>query len=195
MSGKKKKKYIRTQNSAAQRNARSTDNRKADANHAGTAKTVTNNAVLTKTDTKKPVAASRKPSPKKNAPSRKAAPPSPLFDKSNLMEVFARVFLLTMVFIFPIAIGPEKYGNITHYKNSVFYVLAALALCSVIVAMIVKVITTPADQFSVALPKFNLPDMQAVLGLGQLARLDEMNEKRRQIAIEYLEQIKKNLII
>ena len=37
--------------------------------------------------------------------------------------------------------------------------------------------------------KFNLPDMQAVLGLGQLARLDEMNEKRRQIAIRYREKL------
>jgi len=37
--------------------------------------------------------------------------------------------------------------------------------------------------------KFNLPDMQAVLGLGQLARLDAMNEKRRQIAMRYREKI------
>ena len=29
--------------------------------------------------------------------------------------------------------------------------------------------------------KFNLPDMQAVLGIGQLARLEEMNSKRRAI--------------
>lgn len=37
--------------------------------------------------------------------------------------------------------------------------------------------------------KFNLPDMQAVLGLGQLARLDVMNEKRRQIAMRYREKL------
>ena len=37
--------------------------------------------------------------------------------------------------------------------------------------------------------KFNLPDMQAVLGLGQLARLDEMNEKRRRIAMRYREKL------
>ena len=37
--------------------------------------------------------------------------------------------------------------------------------------------------------KFNLPDMQAVLGLGQLARLDDMNEKRRQIAMRYREKL------
>ena len=37
--------------------------------------------------------------------------------------------------------------------------------------------------------KFNLPDMQAVLGLGQLARLDAMNEKRRQIAMRYREKL------
>ena len=37
--------------------------------------------------------------------------------------------------------------------------------------------------------KFNLPDMQAVLGLGQLSRLDAMNEKRRQIAMRYREKL------
>ena len=37
--------------------------------------------------------------------------------------------------------------------------------------------------------KFNLPDMQAVLGLGQLARLDEMNGKRRQLAMRYREKL------
>ena len=37
--------------------------------------------------------------------------------------------------------------------------------------------------------KFNLPDMQAVLGLGQLARLDAMNEKRRRIAMRYREKL------
>lgn len=38
--------------------------------------------------------------------------------------------------------------------------------------------------------KFNLPDMQAVLGLGQLARVDAMNEKRRQLAMRYRELLK-----
>ena len=37
--------------------------------------------------------------------------------------------------------------------------------------------------------KFNLPDMQAVLGIGQLARLEEMNEKRRQLAMRYREKL------
>ena len=99
---------------------------------------------------------------------KKALPPSPLFDRNNLMEIFARVFLLAMVFLFPLAMGPEKYANITHYKNSVFYVLAALGLCSVIVAMIVRVLSTPSDQFSVELPKFNLPDMAVLLYWGFL---------------------------
>ncbi len=35
--------------------------------------------------------------------------------------------------------------------------------------------------------KFNLPDMQAVLGLGQLARLEEMNRKRAAFAARYRE--------
>ena len=37
--------------------------------------------------------------------------------------------------------------------------------------------------------KFNLPDMQAVLGIGQLARVDGMNEKRRQLAMRYREKL------
>ena len=46
--------------------------------------------------------------------------------------------------------------------------LAALGLCSVIVAMIVKVITTPSDDFRVELPKFNLPDVAVLLYWGFL---------------------------
>ena len=37
--------------------------------------------------------------------------------------------------------------------------------------------------------KFNLPDMQAVLGIGQLARVDEMNRKRGEIMAAYLEKL------
>ena len=37
--------------------------------------------------------------------------------------------------------------------------------------------------------KFNLPDMQAVLGLGQIARLDAMNESRRRLAMRYREKL------
>ena len=92
----------------------------------------------------------------------------PLFDKNNLMELFARVFLLSMVFIFPLAMGTEKYANITHFKNSVFYVLTGIGLCSVIVAMIVKVLTTPSDKFSVEMPKFNLPDYAVLIYWGFL---------------------------
>ena len=102
------------------------------------------------------------------AAKKKAVPPSPLFDTDNLFELITRVFLLAMVFLFPLAMGPEKYGNITHFKNTVFYVLAALGLCSVIVAMIVRVISTPSDKFSVELPQFNLPDMAVLLYWGFL---------------------------
>lgn len=116
-----------------------------------------------------PTVTDSKPDLKENAATRKKpAQPSPLFDRNNLMELFTRVFLLSMVFVFPLAMGPEKYGNITHYKNSVFYVLAALGLCSVIVAMIVKVLSTPSDRFSVELPSFNLPDMAVLLYWGFL---------------------------
>lgn len=37
--------------------------------------------------------------------------------------------------------------------------------------------------------KYNLPDMNAVLGLGQLARLKELNAKRQAIAEMYLQQL------
>lgn len=127
-----------------------------------------------KPDTQKNIE-SIQPSKQKNSPAslkatrtKKAPPPSPLFDKTNLMEVFARIFLLAMVFLFPLAMGSEKYGNITHYKNSVFYVLTALALCSIIVAMIVRVVSTPADKFKMELPQFNLPDMAVLLYWGFL---------------------------
>ena len=117
---------------------------------------------------KNTIAAKKAPAPPTKKQSVKTPPPSPLFDRNNLMELFARVFLLSMAFIFPLAMGPEKYGNITHYKNSVFYVLAALGLCSVIISMIIKVISTPEDKFSVALPKFNLPDVAVLLYWGFL---------------------------
>lgn len=103
-------------------------------------------------------------SAKKKAP----APSSPLFDNNNLMEIFARVFLIAMVFIFPLAMGPEKYANITHFKNSVFYVIAALTFCSIIVTMIVKVLSTPSDKFQVEMPKFNLPDIAVLCYWGFL---------------------------
>jgi UDP-4-amino-4-deoxy-L-arabinose-oxoglutarate aminotransferase len=37
--------------------------------------------------------------------------------------------------------------------------------------------------------KYNLPDMNAVLGLGQLARLQEMNQRRAELSAQYLEQL------
>lgn len=46
-----------------------------------------------------------------------------------------------------------------------------------------------APQAEVITPgyKYNLPDMNAVLGIGQLARLDEMNNRRTQLAQTYLQ--------
>ena len=157
MSGKKKKKYIRTQNGAA---VKYSHEEKAEPKAAS----------LAKEKSASPQTANVKKAPTHPTASktRKTPPPSPLFDKNNLMETFARVFLLAMVFVFPLAMGPQKYANITHYKNSVFYVLAALGLCSVIVAMIMKVISTPADRFKVELPKFNLPDIAVLLYWGFL---------------------------
>ncbi|WP_455207483.1 aminotransferase class I/II-fold pyridoxal phosphate-dependent enzyme [Kaarinaea lacus] len=37
--------------------------------------------------------------------------------------------------------------------------------------------------------KYNLPDMNAVLGIGQLARLEAMNKRRADLAAQYLEQL------
>ena len=154
MSGKKQKKYIANrQKSANSKKTQPTaaksgmDSRRANPVSAG------ENIIRQKSSGKKtdnPVAS------------------RPLFDKNNLMELFARVFLLSMVFIFPLAMGTEKYANITHFKNSVFYVLTGIGLCSVIVAMIVKVLTTPSDKFSVEMPKFNLPDYAVLIYWGFL---------------------------
>ncbi len=156
MSGKKKKKYLQTQNGAA---AKKNNPQKTEPN----AGSVAQKSAHGKTENVK------KFPTLSNAPkSRKSPPPSPLFDKTNPMELLTRVFLLSMVFVFPLAIGPQKYGNITHYKNSVFYVLAALGLCSVIVAMIIKVISTPTERFKVELPKFNVPDYAVLIYWGFL---------------------------
>ncbi len=38
--------------------------------------------------------------------------------------------------------------------------------------------------------KYNLPDMNAVLGIGQLARLDELNRKRAELAMLYLDLLR-----
>lgn len=38
--------------------------------------------------------------------------------------------------------------------------------------------------------KYNLPDMNAVLGIGQLARLDELNRKRSEMAMLYLDLLR-----
>ncbi len=160
MSGKKKKKYIGTQNKKASQGKQAAASKKINSGSAS--------AALGKNEPTKTASTVQPQSKQKIPHSKQSPPPSPLFDTNNLMELFARVFLLSMVLIFPLAIGPEKYGNITHYKNSVFYVLAALGLCSVIIAMIVKVISTPSDKFSISSPKFNLPDIAVLFYWGFL---------------------------
>ena len=42
--------------------------------------------------------------------------------------------------------------------------------------------------------KYNLPDMNAVLGIGQLARLQELNDRRAVIAQAYLELLKDSIL-
>lgn len=153
MSGKKQKKYIANRQKSANSQKKSPSPVKSERSDTTVYATV---PYQPRTDRNK------------STSSKKSLPSSPLFDKDNLMEIFARVFLLAIVFIFPLAMGAKKYGDITHYKNSVFYVLAALGLSSVIVAMIVKVISTPADKFKVELPKFNLSDYAVLLYWGFL---------------------------
>ncbi len=153
MSGKKKKTYRINQPAGKGKNAGASRN----ANSKNTERSLS----LSGTAARPKAAAQSKMS-------KKAAPPSPLFDKNNVLELLTRVFLIAMAIIFPLAMGEEKYGSITHFKNSAFYVIAALGLCSVIVAMIVKVISTPADQFGVEMPQFNLPDIAVLCYWGFL---------------------------
>lgn len=80
---------------------------------------------------------------KKPSKGRKASAP-PLFDTSNIFELLARLFLIAMAIVFPLAIGSEKYANITHFKNMTYYLIAAAAFCAIIIAMIRKVVKTPS---------------------------------------------------
>ena len=151
MSGKKKKNRSRTQQPSEKGLYRMQDNR------------------VEKSSAQNAHRKAKRPPVKELPPVRnRTVPKTPLFDKNNVMEILARLFLLSMVFVFPLAMGEQKYGNITHFKNSVFYVLAALGLCSVIVAMIVKVISTPADRFRVDFPKLSIPDIAVLCYCGCL---------------------------
>lgn len=92
---------------------------------------------------------------------KKQQPDSPLFDKDNPYEIFTRIFLIAMAVLFPLVMGEEKYGNITHFKNMAFYVIAALAFSALIVTLIVKILGIPADQFGVKniFSSFNAADI------------------------------------
>lgn len=84
----------------------------------------------------------------KPAPSKKKKESIwPHFGKDNLYEVFARIFLFAMAIVFPLAMGEEKYSNITNFKNTAYYVIAAAAFTALIVTLIVRVMKIPADQF------------------------------------------------
>ncbi|MDD6395806.1 MAG: O-antigen ligase family protein [Firmicutes bacterium] len=85
-----------------------------------------------------------------SAASKKRSPPhSPLFDSNNLCEIFARIFLIAMAIVFPLAIGSQKYGNITNFKNTTYYMIAALSFSALIITLIIKILKIPAEQFRV----------------------------------------------
>ncbi len=108
----------------------------------------------------------RKPSA---AARKKTSPPvSPLFDKDNVLEIVTRLFLIAMAVSFPLAMGQEKYGNITHFKNMTFYLIAAAAFCTIIIIMITKVIKTPAYDFTVEMPQLGAVDIAVLVYWGFL---------------------------
>ena len=102
--------------------------------------------------------------------SKRKTPPSPLFDKTNVMELFARIFLIAMSVVFPLAIGAEKYANITHFKNMAFYLIAAAAFCAIIITMIVKVtsLSSYESPFNGNVQKLNAVDIAVLLYWGFL---------------------------
>lgn len=119
------------------------------------AKRAASAAKASSTDSK-PVA----PPPRK----KKKASEYPQFRMDNLYEVFARFFLLAMVIIFPLAMGQQKYANITNFKNTTYYLIAASAFSALIIALIVKILKIPADNFNIGNPlnffkSFNAADV------------------------------------
>lgn len=117
-----------------------------------------------------PKKASSSVNPKTNPKAKKKTPPSPLFDKDNVMELFARVFLIAMSVVFPLAIGSEKYANITHFKNMAYYLIAAAAFCAIIITMIVKIMSLPSYEspFNGNVKKLNAVDIAVLLYWGAL---------------------------
>ena len=103
-------------------------------------------------------------------PSAAAAPvaASPLFDRDNPVELVTRVFLIAMAIVFPLAMGSEKYANITHFKNMTFYLIAAAAFCTLILIAIRRVMKTPAYEFTVEIPELNAVDIAVLVYWGVL---------------------------
>ena len=91
-------------------------------------------------------AASEQPKPAVSAASRKIVREFTVFDR--VYEYIARIFLVAMVIIFPLAMGSQKYGNITNFKNTTYYLIAALAFSALIIVLIVKILRIPADKFN-----------------------------------------------
>ncbi len=91
------------------------------------------------------------------------SPLYPQFGKNNLYEVITRIFFYAMVIIFPLAIGEQKYGNITNFKNTVYYLIASLAFSVLIITLIVKILKIPDDKFNASasmdfFKNFNIAD-------------------------------------
>lgn len=120
-------------------------------------------AVSTQKNAKKAASVSAATAKRKKTP-----PPSPLFDTGNIMEIFARVFLIAMAIVFPLTMGAEKYANITHFKNTAYYLIAALAFSAIIITLLIKTITTPAYEFNPQWPKFTKTDIAVLLYWGFL---------------------------
>ena len=114
------------------------------------------------------VGASDLPAKPSTAAQNKTPPASPLFDRDNVFEIVTRLFLIAMAVVFPLAMGQEKYGNITHFKNMTFYLIAAAAFCTIIILMIRKVMKTPAYEFTVEMPQFNKVDIAVLVYWGFL---------------------------
>ncbi len=72
-----------------------------------------------------------------------------LFDLKSWQYMIARIFLLAMAFVFPLLIGPEKYANVTYFKNMTFYIIAVIAFTLIIVKLISDITKIPDDQFDI----------------------------------------------
>lgn len=94
---------------------------------------------------------------------KKHTKPSASPFNANIYEIFARCFLIVMAVVFPLVMGQEKYGNITHFKNMAFYVIAAIAFCAIIITMIIKMILTPENEIRFEWISFTVADIAVAL--------------------------------